>query len=129
MRLLRERNIWETCAYWRGCLRPGLALLMPSPTQRSLAFLRAEGYTVAIVEHWNAFAKIRQDLFGFVDLLALRPGETLAVQTTSGDNVSKRIAKIAEHELLPRVLEAGWIVEVHGWRKIKGKWEVRRERM
>lgn len=102
---------------------------MPSPTQRSLALLRAEGYTVAIVEHWNAFAKIRQDLFGFVDLVALRPGETLAVQTTSGDNVNKRIAKIVEHDNLPRVLEAGWIVEVHGWAKRKGKWDCRRERL
>ena len=42
-----------------------------SPTQLSLKKLREEGYTVAVVEHWNSFARIRQDLFGFIDLLAL----------------------------------------------------------
>jgi hypothetical protein len=38
-----------------------------SPTQLSLKKLREEGYTVAVVEHWNSFARIRQDLFGFID--------------------------------------------------------------
>jgi hypothetical protein len=35
-----------------------------TPTQRSLAYLRAEGWQVAIVERWNPHARIRQDLFG-----------------------------------------------------------------
>ena len=64
-----------------------------TPTQRSLKYLREQGYTVAIVERWNAFAKIRQDLFGFIDLLAIKPGETLAVQTTASgvDRKSTRL--------------------------------------
>ena len=81
---------------------------------------------MAIVERWNPFAKIRQDLFGFVDLLAIRQGETLAVQTTSGSNVSARVKKITEHENLPVVRKANWLVHVHGWRKdAKGKWQLR----
>ena len=64
-----------------------------SPTQLSLKKLRQEGYTVAIVEHWNAFARIRQDLFGFIDLLALKDKEVLAVQTTSASNMSARAKK------------------------------------
>lgn len=97
-----------------------------SPTQRSLAVLREQGYTVAIVEHWNPFARIRQDLFGFIDLLALKDGETLAVQTTSYSNMSARVKKIAEHELVSVVRKANWKIVVHGWKKdSKGKWVLR----
>ena len=86
-----------------------------SPTQRSLAHLRKEGYTVTITEHWNAFARRRVDLWGFCDLLALKPGETLCVQTTSLSNMSARVNKIAEHENTPKLRDAGWQIHVHGW--------------
>ena len=32
-----------------------------TPTQRSLKYLREQGYTVAITERWNPFARIRQE--------------------------------------------------------------------
>ncbi|WP_428851320.1 hypothetical protein [Imbroritus primus] len=48
-----------------------------SPTQRTLALLRKEGYTAEVTEHWNAFAGIRQDLFNVIDVLALGDGEIL----------------------------------------------------
>ena len=98
-----------------------------TPTQRSLALLREEGYTVAIVEKWNPHVRIRQDLFGFIDLLAIRKGETLAVQTTS-TGVSSRIKKIMESNYLPKVRDAGWRIVVHGWRKnSKGRYVLRVE--
>jgi carbonic anhydrase len=89
-----------------------------SPTQRSLAYLRKAGYVVAIVERWNPYAKIRQDLYGWIDLLALHPdtGELLAVQTTSGTNVSKRVDKIREWPYLGAWLKQHRAV-VHGWAK------------
>ncbi|HQV57391.1 MAG TPA: hypothetical protein PKV27_05220, partial [Ilumatobacteraceae bacterium] len=59
-----------------------------SPTTLSLKALRDAGYTVAIVEHFNPHMRIRQDLFGFIDIIAIRPGETLAVQTTSRSNMA-----------------------------------------
>jgi hypothetical protein len=94
-----------------------------SPTQLSLAKLREEGYTVAIVEHWNAFARIRQDLFGFIDLLALKGKEVLAVQTTTATNMSARVKKIGDHENVGFVREAGWTIHVHGWHQDdKKKW-------
>ena len=37
---------------------------MMSPTQRSLHHLKALGYQARTVERWNAFAKIRQDVWG-----------------------------------------------------------------
>jgi hypothetical protein len=94
-----------------------------SPTQLSLKKLREEGYTVAVVEHWNAFARIRQDLFGFIDLLALKGKEVLAVQTTTATNINARIKKIADHENIGIVREAGWTIHVHGWHQDeKRKW-------
>jgi hypothetical protein len=94
-----------------------------SPTQLSLKKLREEGYTVAVVEHWNAFARIRQDLFGFIDLLALKDKEVLAVQTTTTSNMSARVKKIADHENVGVVRDAGWTIHVHGWHQDdKKKW-------
>ena len=97
-----------------------------SPTQRSKAYLENAGYLVAIVEKWNPHARIRQDLWGFVDLLAIKEGETLGVQTTSRSNMSARARKIAEHENVGPVRKAGWRLEVHGWAKdTKGRWSVK----
>jgi len=97
-----------------------------TPTQRSLAHLRSAGWQVAVVERWNPHARIRQDLFGVLDLLAVRDGVTLGVQTTSGSNVSARVKKIAESETVPALREAGWLLHVHGWRKAaNGQWALR----
>jgi hypothetical protein len=99
-----------------------------TPTRRSLEYLRDQGYVCQIVERWNSFARVRVDLFGFVDIVAIKAGQTLAVQTTSSDNVSKRVAKIAESEYLPALRSANWSVHVHGWRKnAAGKWVLRIE--
>lgn len=93
-----------------------------SPTVRSLEKLRAEGYLCQIVERWNPYARIRQDLFGIGDILAIREGETLLVQTTSRGNVAARVTKIQESEHLDKILAAGWKITVHGWGKLKAGW-------
>lgn len=103
-----------------------------SPTQRSLKLLRDAGYHAAVTEHWNQFAHIRQDLFGFCDIVAYKPsGSVLFVQTTSGSNLSARIAKIVANEHARAFLQGeGREIVVHGWRKVgaRGKrklWECR----
>lgn len=97
-----------------------------SPTKRSLDHMRKLGYTCAIVEHWNAFVRQRKDLFGFIDVLCLKDGETVAVQTTSSDHVAHRAAKIAESEHVDAVRKAGWKIVIHGWRKnAAGKYVLR----
>jgi hypothetical protein len=97
-----------------------------TPTQRSLAEMRKRGYRCAVVERWNPHARIRQDLFGVVDLLAIGNGETIAVQTTSGSNVAARVTKIAESGATPDMRDAGWKIVVHGWRKgANGRWALR----
>lgn len=98
---------------------------MSSPTSRTLEHLRKAGYPlVQVVERWNPHARIRQDLFGIIDVVAV--GEDIVgVQATSASNVSKRIAKITESAALPILRKAGIRVIVHGWAKRKGRWTLR----
>jgi carbonic anhydrase len=90
-----------------------------SPTQLSLRALRADGWTAQIVETWNPHARVRNDLFGFIDILAVKGDTTLGVQATSDSNVSARVRKIAEAEHVNAVREAGWRLEVHGWKQAR----------
>ncbi len=92
-----------------------------SPTTRTLALLRKEGYTVAIAEKFNYFIKIRQDLFGWIDVVAIHPDKkgVMGVQTTSGSNLSARIKKAQALDSYRVWLKAGNAVEFHGWRKLK----------
>lgn len=98
-----------------------------SPTENSLKWLRANGYVAQVTEKWNGHARIRQDLFGFCDVLAVRPGETLAIQTTSAPNVAARITKLLALPELRVCLDAGWSIRVHGWKKINGRWVLHRD--
>ncbi|NBW08725.1 MAG: hypothetical protein EBR82_11950 [Caulobacteraceae bacterium] len=98
-----------------------------TPTQRSLQYLREQGYHCSIVEKWNPHARIRQDLWGWCDILAIKKNEVLAVQVTAA-GVAARIKKIQESETLGLVRDAGIRIEVHGWRKnSSGKYVMRIE--
>ena len=100
---------------------------MSSPTQRSLAYLRQEGCDlVQVVERWNPHARVRQDLFGVIDILAIREGETIGVQATSAANVSSRVRKLEDSDALGALRAAGWTILVHGWRKgSNGRWQLK----
>lgn len=103
-----------------------------SPTQRSLAHLKELGYAAKVVEKWNPFAKIRQDLFGG-DVLALKSGEpVLVVQATSGANHAARRVKLAEAGFITLWKESGAVLEIWSWAKRgpRGKrkvWQLKRE--
>lgn len=87
-----------------------------SPTQKSIASLKKEGWRVAIVEKYNFHAHVRQDLFGFGDLLAVCPTEKpLIVQTTTQDHANARVEKILASPAIRDVLRGGFCVIVHGW--------------
>ena len=98
-----------------------------TPTQRSLAKLRADGWHAEVVERWNPHTRTRHDLFGFGDILAVGSAGVLLVQTTTATNVSSRIHKIADSPLIGVVREAGIAVHVHGWAKKGNRWECRVE--
>jgi hypothetical protein len=75
---------------------------------------------VQIVEHFNGWGNCRQDLFGFIDVLAIIDGVTVGIQVTSS-GVTDRIKKIQTegYDACCKLLKAGWRIEVHGWRKIQ----------
>ena len=104
-----------------------------SHTTRTLRLLEKEGWRPWVVEKWipipkgrNPAGGIRRDLFNFIDVIAVRGTETLAVQCTAYSGVSSRVCKIEENEYFPYVCAAGWRVEVWGWRKPKHRWAVRK---
>ena len=86
---------------------------------------------MAITEKWIPQARRRIDLFGIIDVLAIRDDEILGVQATTGPNAAARVTKALAEPRLERWLLAGGHFEVWGWRKVgaRGKrklWAVRR---
>jgi len=109
-----------------------------SPTERSLEWLRKAGYEVSKVEKFVRFPHmghgVRQDLFGFADLLAVRADRTgvLAVQCGVGSSHADHLAKILEEPKARVWLQAKNEIRIDSWRKVgaRGKrklWEVRQE--
>jgi hypothetical protein len=88
-----------------------------TPTARTLATLRAEGWTAAVVEKWIPQTHQRKDLFGVIDILAIRDDmPVLGVQCTTASNAAARIAKaIAEPAMRTWLRPA--LFEVWGWAK------------
>lgn len=83
--------------------------------------LRADGWLADVCERWipNAVAGRRHDLFGILDIVAVRAAETMGVQTTSHTNFHARTIKLSDDEHRPSLLAlraAGWTIAVHGWR-------------
>ena len=98
-----------------------------SPCQRSIAYLKAQGFAlVQKVEHWNGFAHIRQDLWGG-DILAvcLAPPMTVLVQVTDAVGNAEHVRKLRAKDSTDLLKAAGWTLQVHAWRKLKKsrKWE------
>ncbi len=80
-----------------------------------------------VVERYSTFTRKRHDLWGVIDILAIRRDEVLGVQTTSYGHVPDRVKKITDSEHISAIREAGIRVVVHGWRKNPktNRWEVR----
>lgn len=99
-----------------------------TPTQRTLRELRGMGRLVGTVERWNPHVRrgdgglgIRQDLFGFIDLIALDPARGIVGVQTTGQDFAGHLRKITEERAEPCIewLRCGGVVELWGWRKIK----------
>ena len=115
-----------------------------SPTVRTLNRLRADGaYMVAVVERWNRFGGPigkngqrvgnRVDLFNFIDVLAVVPGQvgTLGIQACAASSLSARIKKVIDDPVL--LQRAKWYVAAGnrllfwGWKQSKKtkRWELK----
>jgi hypothetical protein len=102
-------------------------MAVPSTIALSIDKLRADGYFPWKTETWNAFARIRQDLWGWCDVIAVGKSGILAVQATTWGEVSKRVRKIADSDSIGPVRDAGVSVQVWGWKKVGKTWQVRIE--
>lgn len=93
-----------------------------SPTQRTLAEFKKLGYPAQVVERWNQYARVRVDLFGVIDVVAIAtsysgPGAILGVQACSGTDHAKRRAKILAENRARLWVEAGGRLELWSWSK------------
>jgi hypothetical protein len=93
-----------------------------SSTKLSLDHLRSMGWTAEVVERWvpSPHGQIRRDLWGFLDIVAIRDDVTMGVQTTTRGEMPKRVRKILASEHLGAVSAAGWLIVVHGWHQPRG---------
>jgi len=89
--------------------------------------MRGLGWTVAVTERWNPHAKVRQDLFGFIDLVALTGNGILAVQVTSAANHAARRTKILGLDAARDWCLAGGSIEVWSYRRKGRAWLLRRD--
>lgn len=106
-----------------------------SPTQRTLKALKEEGYRCGIVERFVGPLNIRVDLFHIIDIIAIRPGEILSMESgeirpgvilgvqSCGQAYSEHYRKLTEEhaDASEAWLRAGGKLELWGWRKIKVK--------
>ena len=96
-----------------------------TPSQRTKSWLAEQGYLVGTVErfiHPNSFsgAGHRRDLFGCIDMIAIRAGEVLAIQST-GTDWSGHWRKLTEGSGRAGVaawLETGSPFLLIGWRQL-----------
>jgi len=103
---------------------------MPSPTARSLQYAKRHGWPAQVVERWNPYAKVRHDLFGCIDLVALT-GSILGIQACAGSSHSARLKKAMAEPRLLTWLQCAAHFEVWSWAKrgARGKakrWTLRR---
>jgi hypothetical protein len=99
-----------------------------SYTQRTLRALREQGRICASTEKWNPFGGpmingkrigIRQDLFGFIDVLCLDPQQGfVAVQSTGPSGMSLHRKSILENPNAYEWLKIGGKIEIYSWRKL-----------
>ncbi len=80
-----------------------------TPTGRTLALLRAEGYVCCVAEAWLPGVNRRRDLFGFADVAAVHPqlAGPLLVQVTTACHLAARRRKVQSSPAARLWLRAG----------------------
>jgi len=94
-----------------------------SPVQRTIRELRNQGCLCDIAEKFNAHVGpfgIRQDLFGFIDIIALAPDGIRGIQACGADFKAHK-NKILSNENALEWLRSGGRIDIYSWRKVKKK--------
>jgi hypothetical protein len=90
-----------------------------SPTARTLKSLRENGCIAEVVERWIPRTKIRKDLFGCIDIIAICGCKLVGINATDGTSHSKRVNKaLALAAAKPEIeawLRTGSGLEVWSW--------------
>lgn len=87
-----------------------------SPTARTLQWLRGRDVLAQVVEKWNPYARIRQDLFGIIDIVACAGmGGIQGWQATSIPHIRDHIDKALAEKRLHSWLAAGGKFYIIGW--------------
>lgn len=79
------------------------------------------------MERWNPFAKVTQDLFGFIDIVCLTGYDIVGVQCTSAKNHASRRVKILDSPLAREWVRSGGRILVISWKKQGRLWVEREE--
>lgn len=102
-----------------------------SPTARTLERIREQGGLAEVVEKTLPKCFIKKDLFGCIDIIALRNGRIVGIQATSDGNHATRLKKSMEEGRLVTWLTSGGLFEVWSWSKFlpvgakREKWTAR----
>lgn len=105
-----------------------------TPTQRTLKWLRDDGWNAEVVERWIPWANPietpegtrragnRKDLFGMIDIVAIKVGYAiLGVQCFGAHGMPEHLKKVEENPQLSNWLDAGGDLWLVSWRKVKVK--------
>ncbi len=87
-------------------------------SNKSLKLLEQEGYAAQSVESYNYYSGQKKDLFNFIDILAVRPGEVLGLQVCAYASISARRKKALAAKHFKAWLSSGARFVIHGWKRI-----------
>lgn len=91
---------------------------MSTHTQRTLNFIRNQGYVAEVVERWIPGANKRRDFLGIIDIIAFNEDQTVGVQSCGEAFAAHR------DKILKSATAAQWLSSPHrllaliGWRPV-----------
>ena len=100
-----------------------------SPTQRTLKYLKDEGYECGMVERWIPIRGLpgggkRRDLFNIIDIIALDPVKGVIGVQSTGQDFSGHYKKLTQEKAAETRMwleTPGTSLILIGWRKVKVK--------
>jgi hypothetical protein len=83
--------------------------------ERSLIRCREAGYTTGLTEHFNPHVRIRQDLYGFIDFVAMKPGKSILAVQVCNTHAQEHIENVCKHPNAKIWLQTGSRIVIHSW--------------
>jgi len=93
----------------------------PPYTQFTLKWLRERDYTCGIVEKYNFYSRKTTDLFNIIDIVAMKEGELVGVQSTSQNGKPEHYKTITQEPRSRLWLSTGAKILLLTWTKVLKK--------